>query len=399
VFNFTTGALPNPTAPNHQHTRSSTTSAAIVADDAPFNFSACLIVKDASQRLPEWLAYHYTVLPLRRLIVGVDPFSLTQPDLIVDAYQSIGLQTTIWHERHYLPENQRVNTSANMTGMEKYRFYLRRQVAFYSQCTKQLKGEKKSWVILIDADEFLTYNYLDDSDLNALPRGCCWNISQAERNATREGCSANTPEESQQCIKNHPRQFLPPIGSANGTLAHTIAALFRKGIPDWYLRYCIVAPRRNIKSLPSPIPSSHQQPLNESKFATLHFRLYDNQYLLGKSILDVSRYNAFRLRVHNPHNVLRTRCMSSNTPEETESLFLVHHYPGFLEYWLASGKSREAFESINNFTPAGESWHMKGWLARFVELVGGEEKAHELTERLMQWAKEQDDAVSVRLQP
>ena len=43
----------------------------------PFTFSACLMIKDNNILLPEWLAYHYTVLPLRRLIVGVDTLSHT----------------------------------------------------------------------------------------------------------------------------------------------------------------------------------------------------------------------------------------------------------------------------------------------------------------------------------
>eukprot|EP00970_Alexandrium_tamarense_P016130 scaffold6184_cov62-Alexandrium_tamarense.AAC.1 len=32
--------------------------------------SACLLVNDENPRLPEWLAYHYQMLPLRSLIVA-----------------------------------------------------------------------------------------------------------------------------------------------------------------------------------------------------------------------------------------------------------------------------------------------------------------------------------------
>ena len=42
------------------------------------SWSACLLLKDNNIILPEWLAYHYTVLPLRRLIVAVDPSSKTR---------------------------------------------------------------------------------------------------------------------------------------------------------------------------------------------------------------------------------------------------------------------------------------------------------------------------------
>ena len=51
----------------------------------PFAFSACLLIKDNNIILPEWLAYHYTVLPLRRLIVAVDTLSHTDPSQILDS--------------------------------------------------------------------------------------------------------------------------------------------------------------------------------------------------------------------------------------------------------------------------------------------------------------------------
>ena len=36
-------------------------------------FSSCLLIMDDNHYLIEWLAYHYHVLPLRRLIVATDP--------------------------------------------------------------------------------------------------------------------------------------------------------------------------------------------------------------------------------------------------------------------------------------------------------------------------------------
>jgi len=39
-------------------------------------FSGCLLIKDMNHLLPEWLAYHYTVLPMHRLILAVDPVSV-----------------------------------------------------------------------------------------------------------------------------------------------------------------------------------------------------------------------------------------------------------------------------------------------------------------------------------
>jgi hypothetical protein len=65
---------------------------------SPFNFSACLLIKDDNQILPEWIAYHFTVLPLRHLIVAVDPFSLTSPTPILDKFREIGMDIEVWRD-------------------------------------------------------------------------------------------------------------------------------------------------------------------------------------------------------------------------------------------------------------------------------------------------------------
>ena len=67
----------------------------------PFSWSACLLIKDNNIILPEWLAYHYTVLPLRRLIVGVDPSSNFDPQPIFDMYATIGMNITVWKNHSY----------------------------------------------------------------------------------------------------------------------------------------------------------------------------------------------------------------------------------------------------------------------------------------------------------
>lgn len=61
-----------------------------------FSFSACLLVKDENMVLSEWLAYHYAFLPLRRLIVALDPLSITDPQPIFDLFQSLGMDITVW---------------------------------------------------------------------------------------------------------------------------------------------------------------------------------------------------------------------------------------------------------------------------------------------------------------
>lgn len=51
----------------------SSSSSSSAASEDEESFAACLIVMDDNHRLVEWLAYHYWALPLRRLVIAVDP--------------------------------------------------------------------------------------------------------------------------------------------------------------------------------------------------------------------------------------------------------------------------------------------------------------------------------------
>ena len=137
----------------------------------PWTFSACLMIKDQNMLLPEWLAYHYTVLPLRRLIVGVDPHSITDPEPILDLFGSIGLNITVWrNESTYwqdwggnLPHDkldfQLTNTSTRIEKRDRHR---KRQYHFYSGCLQRLRDEGWTWTAVIDTDEYLAFNRFDE---------------------------------------------------------------------------------------------------------------------------------------------------------------------------------------------------------------------------------------------
>ena len=119
----------------------------VVPHIAPFEFSACLLVKDDNQILPEWLAYHYTVLPLRRLIVGVDPLSKTSPEHILDGYRAIGMNITTWTGNWYWEDGRWSQEKyanfnpLNYTWMHGHNMHRVRQLVFLRTCLKQLKQE------------------------------------------------------------------------------------------------------------------------------------------------------------------------------------------------------------------------------------------------------------------
>jgi hypothetical protein len=75
-----------------------TQNATIQTEFNPINstrgMSACLLVMDDTIKLTEWLAYHYTVLPLSHLIVAIDPASVLENE--------INKVLSLWNTRMYI---------------------------------------------------------------------------------------------------------------------------------------------------------------------------------------------------------------------------------------------------------------------------------------------------------
>ena len=150
------------------------------------SMSACLLIKDDNDILPEWLAYHYHVLKLRTIIVAVDPQSNTSPATVLETWRDFMDDIHIWHDSDYMPsfflrgEYERVpNLMGNMTDattsiyhtnltneestvreelkvINVHRF---RQSVFLTECIRTFKYElNKTWVMHIDTDEYIALN-------------------------------------------------------------------------------------------------------------------------------------------------------------------------------------------------------------------------------------------------
>ena len=66
------------------------------ASSSSLQSTACLILKDDNDILPEWIAYHYTMLPLRYLVVMPDPKSRQSPKEILTQWDGTDLNYWIW---------------------------------------------------------------------------------------------------------------------------------------------------------------------------------------------------------------------------------------------------------------------------------------------------------------
>jgi hypothetical protein len=92
------------------------------------------------------LAYHYTVLPLRHLIVAADPLSITSPASILDKYRSIGMTIELrtgnqyWYDARGLPKASILAFDPlNHTDKESFHLHTKRQNVFYTQCLKRFR--------------------------------------------------------------------------------------------------------------------------------------------------------------------------------------------------------------------------------------------------------------------
>ncbi|KAL7580483.1 hypothetical protein ACA910_003616 [Epithemia clementina (nom. ined.)] len=114
-------------------------------------FSACLLIMDENHRLPEWLAFHYYMLPLRHVVLLVDPRSETSPMDIVHRWQPY-VQIDVWNFAD-LPEYMHVH--GNQNALKIHRFV---QQHFYYECALHMQRLERTWVTFHDVDEYLQLN-------------------------------------------------------------------------------------------------------------------------------------------------------------------------------------------------------------------------------------------------
>jgi hypothetical protein len=136
--------------------------------------SSCLLIMDDNHRLTEWIAYHYYVMPLRHLVLSVDPGSRTLPTEIVERWKPY-LTIEIWND------TESGNTTDHAKGHEDL---VRRQVTFYKQCGLHLQSLNKTWTMFSDVDEFWSINqeFVPDWNSRMQQQGAILNLVEEIRN-------------------------------------------------------------------------------------------------------------------------------------------------------------------------------------------------------------------------
>jgi len=310
-------------------------------------FGSCLMTMDDNHHLPEWLAYQYTTLPLRRLIVFVDAQSRTSPVPILDRFRNLIKVTYITEEDMYLKETLALKRAIKLSGKGRVRHYLGRQNKFNAACLKQLQKEGFSWVTNIDTDEYIVFNEQANED-HMLPHRFPTVMEMMNDVANRK----SSPFMSTPCLIMSRYTFGPVEEKDKMKLLDGFPMHTNLQVTDFYTyrwRY-----RQPIEFTPLP----------------------------GKALVDLSRvWNTNDLDHTNAHALVRPVCnpqQQSLWKKGVQSPLLVNHYTGTQKQFTsrsndARGSRLQEFWKRKQTHTGATDDSARGWLLRFMEQVGQEQ--------------------------
>lgn len=325
-------------------------------------FSACILLKDENHRISEWLAYHWLTLPLKYVVVAIDPTSATSPESILRLWNSLnmGLEIVIWKDTdfgHWIDDK--------MDELHKHRD---RQKRLICECLKYHQAKNRTWVAIIDPDEFITYNIIGDNDPG---------ISQEKFDEAPVQFNNST----YRMLMKKKRESLKSILQQDKTIFDFIEE--GRGNEPWESEPCYLMPRLMFSSVESTFEEARQTNLEDfgfdiSTFNTLRYfhhakkGSFDYNYY-GKVIIDVSRINRKEITryMHSIHRPLEYTCMVP-LKEYDVGILRVHHYLGsWKEYSSRSDIRRNKEKFFRKSTvDGGTDYQLQQWLKKFILKVG-----------------------------
>ncbi|KAI2508382.1 hypothetical protein MHU86_6056 [Fragilaria crotonensis] len=377
--------------------------------------AACLFIMDDTLRLMEWIAYHYTVLPL-----GIWLWPLT---LILT--RSIAPDEG-WGRQVFGPRGGYRAWFLDKSG-DTYRAqaHKRRQNFFFSSCLQGLYNRGiRSWTILIDSDEFLLFNYRHPSEENASRYDAVTKIISAQdldraRNRIvpiRDQLPTWQEEVTvADFLQNYTSSLSNGANESKGEWSQQNKQKQEKVelIKEHAWETAGVLPRRpkclrfphlrfsSYESNPLLVKAGMPEHVDPTTLITLRQRkVGPMDPLFSKAMLDLSQAKSaewFNFKgVVNVHTPSRRMCgrttkvkFSGSGTDYISSLFRIHHYrSGTIETYLERsgdyrGSSIWRFYAERNIVPVNENDDIRGWIHWFIRKMG-ETKARELLLRPME---------------
>jgi len=360
-------------------------------------FSSCLLIKDDNYKLPEWLAYHYTAVPLKFLIIAVDPLSSTSPRRILEFWNTTtDMEILLWDDEDFMPTGDNLKkemetiavsgviakaelSKTEAEKIENIKKHRVRQRHFISSCLHHHQNNGRKWTMLIDTDEYLMFNKIDK------------NRTEFVLNYTSpiQKVEAHLREKEEWLTKIQKKRLdLPNVG--NERIADFIEKNKLK-LP-WVAEHCMPLPRLFFGSVESPdteVQKGVPKKIDASYFNTLRFRKHAlkgtwEHNLYDKSIVDLSRVRDHILdTVFDAHRPLKP-CQRIRTPvfdsvhsritRIDQTLLRVHHYLGTWESYNSRNdtrRTRKRYDELAN-VDFGSDDDIRPWVGKFVEKVGSQ---------------------------
>jgi hypothetical protein len=350
--------------------------------------SACLLVMDDTIKLTEWLAYHYTVLPLSHLIVAIDPHSLLEDKIrsVLDLWKDRLEHLEIWAQDTWMTLNATAgwrrsiyvgNTSEyeswfvkQNSVMGRFHTHNRRQQHFAVQCMRKMKQLNQSWVLHTDTDEFMQYNYLDDDE------------DHSNFDARRKRENPKLQEAYERDIRKLRekvlpiREKLPTIGQV--TIADFLGHFKIPGSCFHMPGLQISAKESRLSQVTKDVPPQ----IDARKLMSLRHRKYGQKSgRFTKAMIDVSKVGWDLLvdeQVVTIHNPVRSACpyngVSGSGYDYIAAIFRLSHFAGtfrsFHERQNDGRRKRLSEFHKRDVDPVGENDDIRPWIKVFVNKVG-----------------------------
>eukprot|EP00546_Thalassionema_frauenfeldii_P017456 CAMPEP_0178905938 /NCGR_PEP_ID=MMETSP0786-20121207/6553_1 /TAXON_ID=186022 /ORGANISM="Thalassionema frauenfeldii, Strain CCMP 1798" /LENGTH=332 /DNA_ID=CAMNT_0020577601 /DNA_START=262 /DNA_END=1260 /DNA_ORIENTATION=+ len=318
--------------------------------------AACLMVRDDNALMYEWLAYHYTTLPLRHVLVAADLNSTENPNEVLRVWNGTDLKFVSWTDADFMYRFGEIPVGAE----DQNHHYLHRQRAFFTSCAEYMKAQNESWVVFVDTDEFVVINRLNKDDDP-------FREEEMEKNSTR-----------------YQRfQQRAALRSSDTTVMDVIRASMRVAPLD----PCHVMPRLLISALENEtcFSMNHVKEVIKSdgfdyaQLSSIRFvqtapknTFYPSKW--GKVMVDVNRLSSESIakKPKSSHRPFK-ECPKPLRLFE-EAIIHVNHYLGSWERYSARKdvrRSRGAFEERAYFSHGlACEMNLEDWFLQFVETFG-----------------------------
>jgi hypothetical protein len=307
-------------------------------NDMKESFSACLLVMDDNFRLYEWIAYHYHVLPLRYLVVAVDPRSQQLPNPVLDVFrQQLNMTIVSWNDSDYTSWEKPLASDAGV--VEKTERHQIRQRRFLAKCLRHMHQHNRTWTTLWDTDEYIAFNG--------------YNFTRQDAATNLSATSPHDMSESGSILR-----YLKEFGEDKGLSMKRIL----------------------VGSLETPSLMNESHPFDPRRFDTLRYRYRAKPVSKlngrGKCMLNVQKISSFPLRVTNPHYPVGELCPKTKNVPLLRFPFFVNHFIGSWEAYSfrddgrrGSEKTYKAHVERSQQSDVYEN-KMSQWMPAFVENVG-----------------------------